>query len=134
MVALGRVNVRLIPGCFGAGEGHDVLASGLWVGRDVGCHVRLDLPFASLRHCCTFSDENDEYALEDTRLNHTCVNGRTLSRNEIVLLKDFDAIRLTKRSLPELGVTMRIFHDAPAGEQLRFLHLDVRDRRSSRRS
>ena len=102
MGALGRVNARLIPGCVGAGEGHDVPASGLRVGRDVDCHVRIDLPFVSLRHCRISLDENDQCALEDTRSNHTCVNGRILSRNEIVLLKDFDAIRLTKRSLPEL--------------------------------
>ena len=111
-----------------------MLASGLWVGHDVDCHVRLDLPFVSLCHCRISLDESDQYALEDTSSNHTRVNGRILSRNEIVVLNDFDAIRLTRRSLPELVFPVRIFHDAPAGEQLRFLYLDVRDRRSSRRS
>ena len=59
-----------------------------------------------------FFGENDEYALEDTSCNRTRVNGRVIHRDEIVALKDFDAIKLTKRSLPELVFTMRIFHSS----------------------
>ena len=55
--------------------------------------------------------------------------------NEIVALKDLDAIKLTKRSLSKRVFATRVFHDAPVAERLRFLYLaPLPDRRSSLRS
>ena len=56
-----------------------------------------------------------------------------MDRDEIVALKDFNAIRLARRSLPELVFAIRIFHDASVAERLRYLYLaPLRDRRSLR--
>ena len=94
--------------------------------------MRLDCPRASARYFLFIFDKNDEYAHEDTSSNHTRVDGMKTYRNEIV---PFDAIRLTKRSLPELVFTVRIFHHHPVAEPSRCLYLvRIRDRRSSCRS
>ena len=92
------VRAELLPGCIGIGEGCSVPDEGLLVGRGVECHVHIDCPIASVRHCRIFRSDDDEYFVEDTSSNRTYVNGKLLWRGDKLPLKDFDAIRLTKRS------------------------------------
>ena len=129
------VRAELLPGCAGAGEGYSVPDEGLLVGRGVECHVHIDCPLVSVRHCRILSWDDDEYAIEDTSTNRRYVNGCELWRGEKLPLKDFDAIRLTKRSRRELVFTIRIYNSQPVVGRLRFLYLDrILDRRSARRS
>ena len=82
-----------------------------------------------------FRWDDGEYAVEDASTNHTHINGFELWRGDRLPLKDFDAIRLTKRSRRELVFTIRIYNSQPVAERLRFLYLGrIPDRRSSRRS
>ena len=82
-----------------------------------------------------FRSDDDEYFIEDTSSNRTYVNGKKLWRDDKLPLKDFDAIKLTKRSHRELVFTIRIYNSQPVVGRLRFLYLDrLPDRRSSRRS
>ena len=96
------VRAELLPGCIGIGEGYSVPDEGLLVGRGVECHVHIDCPAVSVRHCRIFSSDDDEYFIEDTSSNRTCVNGKKLWRGDKLPLKDFDAIKLTKRPRQEL--------------------------------
>jgi predicted component of type VI protein secretion system len=130
------VRAELLPGCTGTGEGYSVPdEGGLLVGRGVECHVHIDCPAVSVRHCRIFRSDDDEYFIEDTSTNHTYINGFELRRRDRLPLMDFDAIRLTKRSRRELVFTIRIQNNQPVAERLRFLYLDrIPDRRSSRRS
>ena len=105
------------------------------MGRGVECHVHIDCLVVSVRHCRIFRSDDDEYFIEDTSTNRTYVNGNELWRGEKLPLKDFDAIKLTKRPHQELVFTIRIYNSQPVVGRLRFLHLDrLPDRRSSRRS
>ena len=121
-MTIGRVNARL---------NQDALALATCPSRPrrfFWWAAALSATCASIVH----APAHDEYAHEDTSSNHTRVDGMKTYRNEIV---PFDAIRLTKRSLPELVFTVRIFHHHPVAEPLRFFYLDrIRDRRSSCRS
>ena len=130
------VRAELLPGCTGIGEGYSVPdEGGLLVGRGVECHVHIDCPAVSVRHCRIFKSDDDEYFIEDTSSNRTYVNGKKLWRGDKLPLKDFDAIKLTKRSHRELVYTRRIYTSQPVVGRLRFLYLDrIPDRRSSRRS
>jgi len=129
------VRAELLPGCIGIGEGYSVPDEGLLVGRGVECHLHIDCPIASVRHCRIFRWDDDEYAIEDTSTNHTYINGFELWLGDKLPLKDFDAIRLTKRSRRELVFIIRIYNSQPVVERLRFLYPDrIPDRRSSRRS
>ena len=129
------VRAELLPRCTDTGEGYSIPDEGLLVGRGVECHVHIDCPIVSVRHCRIFRWDDDEYFIEDTSTNRTYVNGYKLWRGEKLPLRDFDAIRLTKRSHRELVFTIRIYNSQPVAERLRFLYLDrIPDRRSSRRS
>ena len=105
MGTIGGVRALLLPGWLGTGEGYSVPDEGLLVGRGVECHVHIDCPSVSVRHCRLVRWDGDEYFIEDTSTNRTYVNGYTLWRGEKLPLKDFDAIRLTKRSRRELVFT-----------------------------
>jgi hypothetical protein len=130
------VRAELLPGSTGTGEGYSVPdEGGLLVGRGVECHVHIDCLAVSVRHCRIFKSDDDEYFIEDTSSNRTYVNGKKLWRGDKLPLKDFDAIKLTKRPHQELVFTIRIYNSQPVVGRLRFLYLDrFPDRRSSRRS
>ena len=130
------VRAELLPGCIGIGEGYSVPdEGGLLVGRGVECHVHIDCPAVSVRYCRIFESDDDEYFIDDTSSNRTYVNGKKLWRGDKLPLKDFDAIKLTKRPHQELVFTIRIYNSQPVVGRLRFLYLDrLSDRRSSRRS
>ena len=130
------VRAELLPGCSGTVEGYSVPdEGGLLVGRGVERHVQIDCLVVSVRHCRIFKSDDDEYIIEDTSSNRTYVNGKKLWRGDKLPLRDFDAIKLTKRSRRELVFTIRIYNSQPVVGRLRFLYLDrLPDRRSSRRS
>jgi predicted component of type VI protein secretion system len=76
------VRAELLPGCTGAGAGYSVPDEGLLVGRGVECHVHIDCPIVSVRHCRIFRWGDDEYFIEDTSTNRTYANGYELWRGE----------------------------------------------------
>lgn len=85
--------------------GHEVPASGIVIGRQDDCAIRLQGPTVSGRHCRICRGEEGGFELEDLSSNGTFVNRLKVGKGNVVKLRDGDLVQIANRRVDEMQFT-----------------------------
>jgi len=78
------------------GARHAIPTSGLLIGREQTCDLRLCGPTVSAKQCWICSN-SECFEVEDKSSNGTFLNGRLLGRNQRMILHEGDLIQMTRK-------------------------------------